>query len=132
MKCSLCKREMFPEQTGEPWINFKKKSPVCCGCYLDIIPIIYEMSGMGDGGLIQVIFKACLSSTHNRKRRIPIKNYNKVFQKLLCRYKFKCVECKTSKNLTIDHIQPFSKGGLDEISNLQILCKSCNSKKGNR
>ena len=34
--------------------------------------------------------------------------------------------------LTIDHIVPRSKGGLDTASNLQLLCHTCNAIKGNR
>jgi hypothetical protein len=40
-----------------------------------------------------------------------------------------CVFCKTEKKITIDHIIPLSKGGTNDLSNLQFLCHSCNSKK---
>jgi len=42
----------------------------------------------------------------------------------------KCLCCGTSKLLTIDHIHPIYYGGKNKISNLQTLCKSCNSRKG--
>ncbi len=34
--------------------------------------------------------------------------------------------------LTIDHVRTRSKGGLDSISNLQLLCHTCNAIKGSR
>ncbi len=46
-----------------------------------------------------------------------------------------CVGCEVLFpfwNLTVDHKVPKSKGGTGHIENLQLLCGSCNSIKGNR
>ena len=34
--------------------------------------------------------------------------------------------------LTIDHITPRARGGLDSVGNLQLMCHTCNAIKGNR
>lgn len=41
-----------------------------------------------------------------------------------------CAFCHTTEGLVIDHIYPVSKGGTNDALNLQILCCSCNSRKG--
>ncbi len=71
----------------------------------------------------------------NYKRRMNVNNLDNIDYNLL-KEKFnklgnKCVICG-SKNITIDHIIPISKGGTNNIDNLQPLCKSCNSSKGNK
>ena len=128
-ECDICGVTIDNVNTGEPCLEFKGKH-LCYKCYLDIIPEIYSMAGAGDGGLIHIIFKDCVSSPHNRRRRRQISGYKTVFNELGLRYKFKCANCEATENLTIDHIKPVSKGGTDDPSNLQLLCKSCNSSKG--
>lgn len=48
----------------------------------------------------------------------------------------KCVACGNGPargvTLHVDHITPFSLGGLTVLSNLQTLCEACNLGKGNR
>jgi hypothetical protein len=57
---------------------------------------------------------------------------------ILNRDNFKCVLCGNSPStdptckLHIDHIFPFSKGGLNAPENLRSLCSSCNLGKGDR
>jgi 5-methylcytosine-specific restriction endonuclease McrA len=60
--------------------------------------------------------------------QISIAEKNEIKQKLgnICKL------CGTTKDLTIDHIIPLSKGGDNILENYQILCRSCNSKKGTK
>ncbi len=41
-------------------------------------------------------------------------------------------ECGVHEDLTVDHVIPLSRGGSDELSNLQFLCVEHNSSKGDR
>lgn len=43
----------------------------------------------------------------------------------------KCLDCGSTRGLTIDHIIPLSLGGTSFLDNKQILCESCNTKKDN-
>ena len=67
------------------------------------------------------------------QRRLPSAQLHK--HELYGRQEGRCNGCRYSmpfQNLTIDHIVPQSKGGTDDITNLQLLCNHCNSVKGNR
>lgn len=43
-----------------------------------------------------------------------------------------CQYCGAKEKLTIDHVLPSSRGGLDTWENLICCCAPCNTKKGNR
>ena len=43
-----------------------------------------------------------------------------------------CVYCGSTKHLTIDHVIPVSKGGLNTWKNLVTCCFDCNNKKGDK
>ena len=52
---------------------------------------------------------------------------------LLVRDNFECQYCSSKKTpLTMDHVNPKTKGGLDTWENLVAACKSCNQKKSDR
>ena len=42
-----------------------------------------------------------------------------------------CQCCGSYSNLEYDHISPFSCGGSSEVSNIQLLCRTCNRSKSN-
>lgn len=50
---------------------------------------------------------------------------------LFSRQKWKCANCNCCirNGYHIDHIYPVSKGGTNQISNIQLLCQPCNSRK---
>jgi 5-methylcytosine-specific restriction endonuclease McrA len=45
---------------------------------------------------------------------------------------YRCSYCNTTKNLTIDHVLPKSRGGSDLWENCVSCCSHCNTKKANR
>lgn len=41
-----------------------------------------------------------------------------------------CEWCRTTANLTVDHVHPQGLGGTHDRENLRVLCRRCNSVKG--
>lgn len=80
----------------------------------EVASVIPSQSGWIDSGSVP--------STVTEKQKDRIK----------ARDNYICLKCGTTKNLTVDHIIPVSKGGSSDDDNLQTLCYACNTSKGNR
>lgn len=75
--------------------------------------------------------------TIDQRRRQRMKenggfHYKSEWELLKAQYNWTCLSCGRNEEiitLTKDHIIPVSKGGSDNIENIQPLCGSCNYKK---
>ena len=70
-----------------------------------------------------------------RPTRVPVPSSLRV--QVFERDNYRCCMCGASARdgitqLELDHIHPVSKGGTNELRNLQTLCRHCNSGKGDR
>jgi 5-methylcytosine-specific restriction endonuclease McrA len=54
------------------------------------------------------------------------------WNEIKARYNHRCLACGSSASLTIDHVVPISKGGLNTMVNVQPLCGTCNSSKATK
>lgn len=70
---------------------------------------------------------------HRSRSHTPISG--SIRYEVLKRAEFRCELCGISaeeKSLEVDHIHPKSLGGIDDLSNYQALCYTCNASKGNK
>lgn len=77
-------------------------------------------------------FQRCEDRLRYQRRRNQASNYTKrpeVRARIFARDHYKCRECGSAENLTVDHIISVYRGGIDEDVNLQTLCNSCNARK---
>lgn len=81
------------------------------------------------------------AKSHNR-RAAKLNNGGKhTAKEILALFKLqsgKCPYCKTklsksgSNKYHVDHVMPLSKGGTNDISNIQLLCPKCNMSKSDK
>ncbi|MCB5981887.1 HNH endonuclease, partial [Flavobacterium psychrophilum] len=102
------------------------------GYKLEILPnynILNEIENDLDSEIEYLPIKIVENKT---KRNIPLS----IRYKILERDNFKCTKCGRNVSngikLQVDHKNPFSRGGLTEIKNLQTLCNECNLGKSNK
>lgn len=118
VRCSICNDAA---DTRYNWISPDLK--ICGECICKVANIFqYAHSGRW------LTWENPKSVTKNKKEKIPNALRKQVFE----RDKYRCVNCQTHVDLCADHIFPESLGGETSLSNLQTLCRSCNSSKGVR
>mgnify|MGYP002621032842 FL=1 len=80
----------------------------------------------------------CRSCQRIKQKKGPGRAYNqgeyRRNRQILLKNAIYCAECRglgvPGDPLTVDHIVPLSKGGTNDLANLQVLHRSCNSSKG--
>jgi hypothetical protein len=110
---------------------------------------LYELTaGIALLGLFAwlVLVFVCIAGATMRERKSEVVGYSRAVSlakspthytdtqwiELCDRYGWRCLACGKQRKLTADHVVSVYQGGSDDISNIQPLCKSCNSKKGAR
>lgn len=110
-KCVICQKQLD---------TYGRKK--CSKCYLNFAK--KENHPNWKGGINNVIKRRAILAG-----AIGLHNNNE-WENLKKKFNYMCLCCKKQEpfiKLTEDHIIPLSRGGSNDISNIQPLCRSCNS-----
>jgi len=72
--------------------------------------------------------QAMTSELDKKNKRVPLSQEVKVL--VWQRDQGRCAECESQTSLEFDHVIPLAMGGSNTMRNLQLLCESCNRRKG--
>lgn len=62
---------------------------------------------------------------------LPYRKINLSKPNVYKRDQYRCVYCGSEKDLTLDHVLPKSRGGVNSWDNLVTCCRKCNARKDN-
>jgi hypothetical protein len=91
------------------------------------ISYFFDLKWKGNPHLVEKLIEKKKKNGY-KKKPIP----NSIKWEVWERDNFTCKICGNRKYLSVDHIYPECKGGVMSFSNLQTLCRSCNSRKGSK
>jgi|LauGreDrversion4_2_1035121.scaffolds.fasta_scaffold248629_4 hypothetical protein len=144
--CENCSKIFYDKPSS---YNRKKRhfcSKKCYGEFRKFIPVNEQSAykGVRKDGESKYIYHKRYAKSHPeliahlkarryaRKKNADGSHSLQEWEDLIIKFNNKCAFCEQTKKLTKDHIIPLSKGGSDFITNIQPLCKNCNSKKYNK
>lgn len=116
------------EHAGIGFMKHRRtRARICSLCIMDLIAGSVKTGFMNVQSIIDEN-AVVLPKPAIERRPIPMKVRIRVLRK----YGFKCAQCPSEDDLHIDHINPVSRGGKDDEDNLQVLCRTCNLRKGDK
>jgi len=121
-------------------IQRKKRRELLAWLYALDLLVIWVAWAAGDMKLVAILFCAMYiypsylvirrekdqpGEILDRTRSIP----QDVKISVAVRDRGRCVYCGSNRKLHYDHVYPYSKGGSNDVDNLQLLCQDCNLRK---
>ena len=131
------KFKLSVEYLKERAIWLQHKDDICKDCNAFIKSEGYKLSSTKDKDIEAMILGIVGNLRVDPKRLFTSDDKAELLSKLIPDDKglYECDECHQHfaiDELTVDHREPWSKGGRTVLSNARLTCRACNSRKGNR
>lgn len=131
--CNICRRAMEKSAFGSNKSSKDSKQNACRECvnrrqreWYSVNTEVHKARVKRYRQRRPAVKKASDANRRSSGERLTVKEVEAV----LNYYGNQCLACGSAGSLTIDHVIPLSKGGPNELGNLQVLCGRCNSSKG--
>jgi hypothetical protein len=131
----IFKCDVTGEEIEEAWPHFYIKNDFGQGVHIShngFYKLMEDFLLNGFHAGIMPYVMAELVDRYHKRRKFNRYIRPELKEKILAKYEHTCVKCGKHDNLTIDHIIPVVKGGKNDYTNLQVLCMTCNRKKGKK
>lgn len=131
------KFKLAVEYLKDRTIWLQHKDDICKDCNAFIKSEGYKLSSTKDSDIEAMILGIVGNMRVDPKRLFTADDKKELLSRLTPddHGLYECDECHqhfAADELTVDHKKAWSKGGRTVLSNAQLLCRACNSRKGNR